>query len=76
MECAINRTLYNAEEEERRRDEENPPPRPPRNVCTGCNVRFDEDYGIEGDCPDCGYVACESCVCHNSKGEFRVVSTR
>ncbi|KAJ7211625.1 hypothetical protein GGX14DRAFT_448903, partial [Mycena pura] len=37
--------------------------------CTGCALRFGGENG-EPDtiCPDCGYVACESCVCHNRRG--------
>ncbi|KAJ7281565.1 hypothetical protein C8J57DRAFT_1298033 [Mycena rebaudengoi] len=34
----------------------------------GCNVRFARDYPANDTCPDCGYTACESCVCHNSRG--------
>ncbi|KAJ7836710.1 hypothetical protein B0H13DRAFT_1733411 [Mycena leptocephala] len=34
--------------------------------CTGCNLRFGGENGRPNEiCPDCGYVACESCVCHN-----------
>lgn len=43
--------------------------RPDRKVCTGCNVRFRRDYPIDQECPDCGYVACESCSCHHSRGQ-------
>ncbi|KZV86224.1 hypothetical protein EXIGLDRAFT_653423 [Exidia glandulosa HHB12029] len=43
--------------------------KPSKKKCTGCGVKFDEEYYIdEGPCPDCGYVACESCSCHNSRG--------
>ncbi|KAI0630005.1 hypothetical protein C8Q77DRAFT_1139879 [Trametes polyzona] len=45
-----------------------PRPRPDRKRCTGCNVKFTSDYPCEDECPDCGYLACESCVCHHSKG--------
>lgn len=50
-----------------------PPPTPTPERCTGCNVKFSEDYRCEDKCPDCGYMACESCICHHSKGELRRV---
>lgn len=54
----------------RMNDEHNAAPRarPNPKRCTGCNVRFTEDYPCDGECPDCGYVACESCICDNSNG--------
>ncbi|EIW52396.1 uncharacterized protein TRAVEDRAFT_75375 [Trametes versicolor FP-101664 SS1] len=45
-----------------------PRARPNPKRCTGCNVRFTEDYPCDGECPDCGYVACESCICDNNNG--------
>ncbi|KAI0683104.1 hypothetical protein C8Q76DRAFT_636937 [Earliella scabrosa] len=51
-------------------DEHNakPRPRPSPARCTGCNVKFSEDYPCEDECPTCGYVACESCISHHSNG--------
>lgn len=62
--------------------------KPRRDRCTGCNQKLrevdsdgeeydDEDADDQLEppdqvCPDCGYVACESCSCHNSRGESRV----
>ena len=46
-----------------------PKPRPSSKRCTGCNVRFNEDYPCEDECEACGYVACESCISHHSNGE-------
>lgn len=46
-----------------------PCPRPPTDRCTGCNRRFrEEDDGPCDECPDCGYLACESCASHHSRG--------
>ncbi|KAF7332680.1 hypothetical protein MKEN_00151000 [Mycena kentingensis (nom. inval.)] len=51
-----------------------PPPkpaaRPRRTHCTMCNTRFipEERLIIEGDCPTCGVVVCESCVVHERRG--------
>ena len=44
--------------------------RPRTSHCTGCNVKFSEDYPCDDECPTCGYVACESCICHHSRGRF------
>ncbi|KAJ7679309.1 hypothetical protein DFH06DRAFT_1166286 [Mycena polygramma] len=45
--------------------------RPPTTHCTGCELVFRDD-SRDGKpitiCPDCGYVACESCACHNCRG--------
>lgn len=64
--CQINAMLnkFNAEYAAR------PVEQPPTTECTGCGVAFDEEnyFEDEGPCPDCGYVACESCSCHHSKG--------
>lgn len=46
-----------------------PRPRPSPSRCTGCNVKFTEDYPCDDECPTCGYVACESCSCDTSNGE-------
>ena len=53
-----------------------PRARPSQNRCTGCNVRFSEDYPCEGECETCGYVACESCICDYTNGESFVGETR
>ncbi|EJD52357.1 hypothetical protein AURDEDRAFT_158083 [Auricularia subglabra TFB-10046 SS5] len=45
-----------------------PPPTPRETHCTGCNVRYTEDYPADQTCPDCGYTTCESCACHDSRG--------
>ena len=46
-----------------------PPPQPKPGRCTGCDLKFTEDDYCDGECPDCGYQTCESCSCHNSRGE-------
>ena len=46
-----------------------PHARPSTTRCTGCNVKFSEDYPCEGECETCGYLACESCVCDYNNGE-------
>ena len=54
------------EEEEKKRG---PPPKPRTTHCTGCNGKFKEDWlEVDRECPDCGYITCESCTCHNSRG--------
>lgn len=47
-----------------------PPKRPPVGRCTGCNVKFGEDYYCDDACETCGYQACESCVSDTSNGAF------
>ncbi|KII88521.1 hypothetical protein PLICRDRAFT_627202 [Plicaturopsis crispa FD-325 SS-3] len=46
--------------------------KPATSNCTGCNAKFvasgEYRYVAASTCPDCGYVACESCVCHETKG--------
>ncbi|KAH8092662.1 hypothetical protein BXZ70DRAFT_452480 [Cristinia sonorae] len=42
--------------------------RPPRGKCTGCDVKFSEDYPCDSDCAKCGFQACESCVVHERRG--------
>lgn len=41
--------------------------------CTGCGVEFGEEYVVDQDCPDCGYLTCESCSCSYSKGVFDIL---
>ncbi|KAF8200423.1 hypothetical protein K438DRAFT_1582639, partial [Mycena galopus ATCC 62051] len=37
--------------------------------CTGCVLKFGGRNGKpDGICPDCGYVACADCICHNCRG--------
>ncbi|KAJ7612716.1 hypothetical protein FB45DRAFT_843282 [Roridomyces roridus] len=50
-----------------------PLPRPRTTHCTGCQVRFSPNNDMEKQeanliCPDCGYVACSNCACHNRRG--------
>lgn len=58
-----------------------PPPKPTPGRCTGCRLKFsseddeeeeDEDeWGgnyCEEECPDCGYMVCESCSSDKSNG--------
>ncbi|KAI0770585.1 hypothetical protein C8Q74DRAFT_1202298 [Fomes fomentarius] len=61
--CKIQQKLnkVNAEHDSKPRS------RPSSGICTGCNVKFREDYPCEGLCSKCGYAACESCVCHDSR---------
>jgi hypothetical protein len=70
----MNAILNKYNEEQARR----PPPRPDPARCTGCHdaFRVDDDDDDEGvtptdECPDCGYMACESCSCHHSRGTYR-----
>ncbi|KAJ7760073.1 hypothetical protein DFH07DRAFT_816803 [Mycena maculata] len=49
------------------------PKRPPTTHCTGCRLRFSKDNDRDARepneiCPDCGYVACDDCICHNRRG--------
>lgn len=63
--CKINAMLNKLNAEYAARPVERPPP----TKCTGCGVRFRGEYYVDsGPCPDCGYVTCESCSCHNSRG--------
>lgn len=34
--------------------------------CPDCGMKFTEDYLSDGECPNCAYVACESCICDNN----------
>lgn len=53
-----------------------PSKKPAKDRCTGCNVRFEEDeYECDQECPDCEYMTCESCSCHNSRGEWYIGSS-
>ncbi|KAJ7105011.1 hypothetical protein C8R44DRAFT_807453 [Mycena epipterygia] len=37
--------------------------------CTGCKLRFGGLIGeVNEICPDCGYAACDDCICHNRRG--------
>jgi hypothetical protein len=67
-ECKMNELLNQMNEEHARR----PPPKPDCTRSTGCHGEFNEEEGMhaEDECPDCGYLACESCVCHHSRGTF------
>ncbi|KAI1786878.1 hypothetical protein LXA43DRAFT_1032006 [Ganoderma leucocontextum] len=62
--CKIQQMLNTINEEHAAK----PRARPPKNRCTGCNVRFSEDYPCDGECETCGYLACESCICDYSNG--------
>ncbi|KAE9406912.1 hypothetical protein BT96DRAFT_851251 [Gymnopus androsaceus JB14] len=62
--CMIQRELNKFND----RESQKPKPRPRNTHCTGCNVKFTEDYPSEQDCPHCGYTTCESCACHHSRG--------
>ncbi|ESK85892.1 set and mynd domain-containing protein 2 [Moniliophthora roreri MCA 2997] len=63
-ECSIQQKLNEVNEEQAKKL----PPRPRSTHCTGCRIRYDEDYGADQVCPDCGYTTCESCSSHNSRG--------
>lgn len=70
-ECKMHRVAYDMEQEEKAK----PIPKPRRTHCTGCNTRFSEDdVYVDQECPDCGYMTCESCSCSNSRGACTVVS--
>jgi hypothetical protein len=46
--------------------------RPRPTHCTGCDGKLGKNELIGtamDECPECGYVACESCVCHTTRGE-------
>ncbi|KAF8830032.1 uncharacterized protein C8R40DRAFT_1063898 [Lentinula edodes] len=45
-----------------------PKSKPRTTHCTGCDLKFTEDDPVDQECPDCGYLTCESCSCHNSRG--------
>ncbi|KAJ7442244.1 hypothetical protein FB451DRAFT_1297496 [Mycena latifolia] len=57
---------------ERQEEEAKPVAKPRTTHCTGCNVEYVKDgpdrYPASDVCDDCGYTACESCVCHHSRG--------
>ncbi|KAJ6459491.1 hypothetical protein C8R47DRAFT_1028205, partial [Mycena vitilis] len=43
--------------------------RPPTTHCTGCGLQFGGRNGKPNEiCPDCGYVACDSCVSDGRRG--------
>ncbi|KAJ6464356.1 hypothetical protein C8R45DRAFT_1023805 [Mycena sanguinolenta] len=43
--------------------------RPRTTHCTGCRLQFGGSNGKPDEiCPDCGYVACADCACHNRRG--------
>ncbi|KAJ7581358.1 hypothetical protein C8J56DRAFT_793816 [Mycena floridula] len=66
IQCLLNEYVETAEAEAAKQ----PVKKPRRTHCTGCNARFDpEDVYVDRECPDCGYMTCESCSCHNSKGQ-------
>lgn len=64
--CKLQQTLNKFNDERNAK----PRARPRMSHCTGCNVKFSEDYPCDDECPTCGYVACESCICHHSRGKF------
>ncbi|KAJ6607482.1 hypothetical protein B0H10DRAFT_2071474 [Mycena sp. CBHHK59/15] len=71
-ECELNRMLREREEKEEAEAKDKPVVKPRTTHCTGCNVKYVEDgseeYMADDVCEDCGYSACESCVCHTSRG--------
>ncbi|KAJ7281562.1 hypothetical protein C8J57DRAFT_1056248 [Mycena rebaudengoi] len=74
-ECEINRILREQEEIEAAEAGKREYPKPRTTRCTGCNVRFTRDYPARDTCPDCGYTACESCVCHDRRGSCSCQNT-
>lgn len=52
-------------------DKPSPPKAPKKGRCTGCDCKFTEDYECDQECPDCGYMTCESCSCDHSQGAFK-----
>ncbi|KAI0671123.1 hypothetical protein C8Q78DRAFT_973674 [Trametes maxima] len=69
--CEMQQLINNFEEAQAAR----PAPPPNKKRCTGCNVKFSRDYPCEDECPDCGYVVCESCVSDTSNGTCRCASS-
>ncbi|KDR81711.1 hypothetical protein GALMADRAFT_59073 [Galerina marginata CBS 339.88] len=68
-ECKINRMLYDMEQKHEEEEAKKPVQKPRKTHCTGCNGKFKEDWlEVDQECPDCGYITCESCSCHDSKG--------
>ncbi len=70
----MNKILREMQEKAEGEEARKPLKRPPTNRCTGCNHRFqnsdDEDWEEDRDeCPDCRYIACESCVSDTSNGK-------
>ncbi|KAK0454125.1 uncharacterized protein EV420DRAFT_1273366, partial [Desarmillaria tabescens] len=72
--CAMNKMLREMQEKAEEEEAKKPLKRPPTNRCTGCNHKFedgnDEDWDEEDrdECPDCEYIACESCISDTSIG--------
>lgn len=66
--CKIEHMLYEMQQKQAAEERSKPVKRPRTTHCTGCNVKFSEEYEVDGDCPDCGYMACEGCSCSNSRG--------
>lgn len=62
----LNAMIAKAEKEQ----ENKPLAKPRTSHCTGCDEEFTEDVYVDVECPDCGYLACESCACHHSRGMF------
>lgn len=71
-ECKINRMIYDMEQKKEKEAAQRPIQKPRTTHCTGCNVKYSEDYESDQICPDCGYTTCESCSCHNSRGESTI----
>ncbi|KAF9025141.1 hypothetical protein BDZ89DRAFT_954052 [Hymenopellis radicata] len=67
--CALYAKVREINEAQEARDAEKLKKKPRKTHCTGCNVRFDpEECDDQEECPDCSYIACESCGCHHSRG--------
>lgn len=62
--------IYDMQQKEEEEEKKNGGPQKPRKThCTGCNGKFKEDWlEVDQECPDCGYITCESCACSNSLG--------
>lgn len=59
--------MQQKEEEEEKKN--GGPPKPRKTHCTGCNGKFKDDWlEVDQECPDCGYITCESCACSNDLG--------
>lgn len=71
----IERMLREADAKVKARKDAEPLRKPRDTHCTGCNEKLTEDYPADESCDECGYMACESCSCHHSRGTVLIVTS-
>jgi len=71
-ECKMHRIVYDMEHKEAEETEKKLQADEGTH-CTGCGIEFGDEYVVDQECPDCGYLTCESCSCSNSKGVFNIL---